>query len=49
MYMLQMWVTTNAATNWRLRLTQSAGTATVLAGSFYTVEKISISSGAFAA
>ena len=40
---------TNAATNWRLQLTQSAGTATPLAGSFYTVEKISTSTGTFVA
>jgi hypothetical protein len=42
-------VVTNAATNWRLRLTQSAGTATPLAGSFYKVEKVSTSTGTFAA
>ena len=48
-YRLNMTVVTNAATNWRLRLTQSAGTATPLAGSFYTIEKISISTGTFAA
>jgi len=40
---------TNAATNWRLRLTQSAGTATPLAGSFYTIEKVGPSTGTFVA
>ena len=48
-YRLQMTVVTNAATNWRLRLTQGAGTATPLAGSFYTVEKIGTSTGTFVA
>jgi hypothetical protein len=42
-------VVTSAATNWRLRLTQSAGTATPLAGSFYKVEKVSTSTGTFVA
>ena len=40
---------TNAATNWRLRLTQSAGTATPLTGSFYTIEKVGPSTGTFVA
>jgi len=40
---------TNAATNWRLRLTQSAGTATPLAGSYYTIKKIATSTGTFVA
>jgi DNA-binding beta-propeller fold protein YncE len=48
-YRLDMTVVTNAATNWRLRLTQGAGTATPLAGSFYTVRQISTSTGTFAA
>jgi hypothetical protein len=48
-YRLEMTVVTNAATNWRLRLTQSAGTATPLAGSYYTIQKISTSTGTFAA
>ena len=48
-YRLDMTVLTNAATNWRLRLTQSAGTATPLAGSYYKIEKISGSTGTFAA
>ena len=40
---------TNAATNWRLQLTQSAGTATPLSGSFYTIEKVGPSTGTFVA
>lgn len=40
---------TSAGTNWRLRLTQSAGTATPLAGSFYRIEKIGPSTGIFVA
>jgi hypothetical protein len=47
-YRLDMTVLTNAATNWRLRLTQSAGTATPLAGSFYTIEKVGPSTGIYA-
>ena len=42
-------VVTSAATNWRLRLTQSAGTATPLADSFYTIEKVGPSTGTFVA
>lgn len=42
-------VITNAACNWRLRLTQSAGTATPLAGSYYIISKVSTSTGTFAA
>jgi hypothetical protein len=42
-------VVTNLATNFRLQLTQSAGTATPLAGSYYTVNRISASQGSFAA
>ncbi len=42
-------VHTSTATNWRLRLTQSAGTATPLTGSYYTVKKISASTGTFVA
>jgi len=41
-------VWTNAATNLRLRLTQSAGTATPRAGSYYAVRKISANAGTFA-
>ena len=48
-YRLEMTVVTNAATNWRLRLTQSVGTATPLTGSFYRVEKVGSSTGTFAA
>ena len=40
-------VQTNAATSLNLRLTQSAGTATPLAGSYYTVKKISATTGTF--
>jgi hypothetical protein len=40
-------VQTNAATSFKLQLTQSAGTATPLAGSYYTVEKISATTGTF--
>lgn len=43
-------VVTNAATNYRLRLTASStGTSTPLAGSFYTVEEVATSTGSFAA
>ena len=48
-YRLDMTVVTNAATNWRLRLTQSAGTAAPLAGSYYTIEKVGPSTGTFVA
>jgi hypothetical protein len=44
-----MTVVTSAATNWRLQLTQSAGTATPLTGSYYKIEKISSSTGTFVA
>lgn len=40
-------VITNAATNFRFQLTQSAGTATPANGSYYTVKKISSSTGTF--
>jgi hypothetical protein len=40
-------VQTNDATDFRLRLTQSAGTATPLTGSYYTVKKISNTTGTF--
>ena len=42
-------VITNLATNLRLRITQSAGTVTPLAGSYYWVRKISANAGNFAA
>ena len=48
-YRVDMTVLTNAATNWRLRLSQSAGTVTPLAGSYYTIQKISTSTGTFVA
>ena len=38
-------VVTNLATNLRLRITQSAGTATPQAGSYYAVRKISTNAG----
>jgi hypothetical protein len=40
-------VQTNAATSFKLQLTQSAGTATPLAGSYYTIKKISATTGTF--
>jgi hypothetical protein len=40
-------VQTNLATSFKLQLTQSAGTATPLAGSYYTVKKISATTGTF--
>lgn len=40
-------VLTNAACTFRLRLTQSAGTATPQAGSYYTVKKIGTTLGTF--
>jgi hypothetical protein len=40
-------VQTNAASSFKLQLTQSAGTATPLAGSYYTVKKISTTTGTF--
>ncbi len=42
-------VITNAATNFRLRVTSSAGTVTPQAGSFYTVRRVSDTTGSFAA
>ena len=42
-------VTTNAACNFRLNITQSAGTVTPQAGSWYTARKIAINSGTFVA
>ena len=40
-------VQTNAASSFKLQLTQSAGTATPLAGSYYTVKKIGTTTGTF--
>jgi hypothetical protein len=48
-YQLVVQVQTNLATNFRLRLTLSAGTATPLAGSYYTVKKIHDTTGTFVA
>ena len=42
-------VTTNAATNFRLNVTNSAGTITPQAGSFYTVRRVVNNAGTFAA
>jgi hypothetical protein len=47
-YAFKVQVITNAATTFKLQLTQSAGTATPLAGSYYTVERLSGSVGSFA-
>jgi hypothetical protein len=48
-YQFRVQLQTSAATNFRLQLTQSAGTATPLAGSYYTVKKISATTGTFVA
>jgi hypothetical protein len=45
----EIYVVTNLATNWRLRLTTSSGNAQPLAGSFYTIQKVSTSTGTFVA
>jgi hypothetical protein len=47
-YHFKVHVWTNAATNLRLRLTLSAGTATPRAGSYYRIRKISTNAGTFA-
>jgi hypothetical protein len=47
-YKFNVTVITNDATTFRLRLTQSAGTATPLAGSYYKVNRISTTQGSFA-
>jgi hypothetical protein len=46
-YQFNVQVQTNAASSFKLQLTQSAGTATPLAGSYYTVKKISATTGTF--
>ena len=46
-FQISIQVQTNAATSWELQITNSAGTATPLAGSYYTVKKISASTGTF--
>lgn len=48
-YQFKVRVVTNAATNFRLRVTNSAGTVTPQAGSFYIVNQLSTSQGSFAA
>jgi len=47
-YRFNVTVITNAATTFKLQLTQSAGTATPLAGSYYKVNKVSGTQGSFA-
>jgi hypothetical protein len=46
-YQFDVRVQTNAASSFKLQLTQGAGTATPLAGSYYTVKKISATTGTF--
>lgn len=46
-YQFKVQVQTNLATSFKLQLTQGAGTATPLAGSYYTVKKISATTGTF--
>jgi hypothetical protein len=46
-YQFKVQVQTNAASSFKLQLTQSAGTATPLAGSYYTVKKVSATVGTF--
>ncbi len=48
-FQFKMQIQTNLASNLRLRLTQSAGTATPLAGSYYSVRKIPSAAGTFVA
>lgn len=48
-YQFKTQVITNLATNFKLRITCSAGTVTPQAGSFYTVTQISPTTGSFAA
>jgi hypothetical protein len=47
-YRFNVIVVTNAATTFKLQLTQSAGTATPLGGSYYKVNRISSTQGSFA-
>jgi len=48
-YQFRMEVHTNLATNFRLQLNTVTGTGTPLAGSYYTVKKISATTGTFVA
>jgi len=48
-FQLTMQVQTNLATNWRLQIASGTGTSTPLAGSYYTVKKISTTTGTFVA
>jgi hypothetical protein len=46
-FQLNMQVQTILTSSWRLQITSSAGTVTPLAGSYYTVKKISATTGTF--
>lgn len=46
-FTVNMQIQTNLATNFKLQLTQSLGTATPLAGSYYKIKKISTTTGTF--
>ena len=48
-FQIKAQIQTNAACNIRINLTQGAGTATPQAGSYYTVKKISTTSGTYVA
>lgn len=48
-FQLNMQVQTILTSSWRLQITSSAGTVTPLAGSYYTVKKISATTGTFVA
>lgn len=48
-FRFRTYVRTNTACNWRLRATSSAGTITPLAGSYYSIRKVAVSTGTFAA
>ena len=48
-FQINMQVQTNLATNFRLQLNTQTGTGTPLAGSYYTVKKISTTTGTFVA
>lgn len=45
----RLYIRTNAACNFRLRATSSAGTINPRAGSFYSIRKVAASTGTFAA
>jgi len=48
LYVFKFHVATNLATTFKMRLTQSAGTATPLAGSYYVVTPVTSAMGSFA-